>query len=218
MIQDYWHCSCDRYTYYHGSQDSCEQCGLPRPDKTPQKLSEWRIRDLTDSSDRDIPKQLKRGKKARSIKWVYQGYTFDSTDEKERYLYLETLQERGILSDLKPHPETVVNPAVVVPANDIHDTIEIKEEIYTPDFAYRWRDYFILEDVKAPRFTKKRKTLKARAESSSKIKYRQLQRLLARHAKRVFMLTVYHNGIWHYFDCEQKEIQFSLEMIESEAA
>jgi hypothetical protein len=166
----------------------------------------------------EIPKPLKQGKKARSQKWAYKGMILDSTDEKDRYLYLEAMQERGIISELSRPTAIETRPKLIVPNNSIHSRFEQRREVYTPDFAYRWGGYFILEDVKGKRFTKKLKNLKPRLHHGDANKIRDLQAILVKHPKRVFLLTVYHSGYWHYFNSNQTQIEFSLEQLNEDAA
>lgn len=176
------------------------------------KLSKSRIA-LSDT----MPVALPKTKRQRSQKWLYKGIILDSTEEKERMLYLETLEERGIISGLI-RPEAIeIRARLVVPANDIHDEFVQARERYTPDFAYSYNGYFIIEDVKGKRWIKykdKPNVLKPKLEKNVPNKIKRLQEMLVQHPKRVFLLTVYHGGMWHYFNSNQNEIEFSLEALE----
>lgn len=229
---------CPKHGSYIASPDGCPRCSqkpfsnvvsvssigqcASTPEKsqkrrkTPSKQKQ-RLSESQTEQSYIMPIALPKGKE-RSQKWLYQGEVFDSTPEKNRMLYLEGLQDQGIISGLRPHPKYPVNPAVIVPANDIAPEFEIPEELYTADFCYRYNGYFIVEDVKAPRQTKVRRTLKARVETASKLKYRQLDRQMATRKKQVFLLTVWHGRQWHYFNSNQTEIEFSLEQVEDKVA
>jgi hypothetical protein len=93
-------------------------------------------------------------KKQRSKKVYYYGIEFDSAIEGERYLYLRSLEEDGIISNLIPS-ETVskpvyeIAPRVVLPKNSLRPKQRIQARItYTPDFEYIYRDTQVIEDVK----------------------------------------------------------------------
>lgn len=216
MIDGYWHCEkCNELS--PNNEDACLNvlCDGTRPTETPKNGASS---DLTLVSSVDIPKPLKQGKKARSQKWAYKGMVLDSTDEKERYLYLESLQAQGIISDLARPTAIETRPKLIIPANAIHSRFEQRREVYTPDFMYRWRTSYILEDVKGKRLTKKLKKLKPRLHHGDANKIRDLQAMLIKQPNRIFLLTVFHNGYWHYFNSNQTEIEFSLEQFKSEAA
>lgn len=211
---EYWTCCDTHYT----TQNVCYVCGKARGMSTESPKTGQKTR-LADNLAIDNPLPQKLGKKGKSFQWAYKGMVFDSETELDRYLYLEKLEDKGLITDLARATEIELRQQLIVPSNAIHGKFTQSREVYTPDFAYRWRGYFILEDVKGKRFTPKPKhSLKPKVESATVNKYKDLQAMLVKHPKRVFLLTVYHAGYWHYFNSNQNEIQFSLELCKEGAA
>ncbi len=103
-----------------------------------------------------IPKITKKNK-FRNIKTVIDGITFDSKKESARYLQLKTMQNGGLIKELKTHVpfELIVNGVLICR--------------YTPDFTYYEKDadsLLIVEDVKSkitktPQYNLKKRLMKA---------------------------------------------------------
>lgn len=160
----------------------------------------------------DIPVKVgKTPKRGGSQKWRYKGHKLDSTNEKDRFLFLEELEGQGIISGLDTQFTIIILPPVTVFANIFFDEFEQAEEKYTVDFVYKYRGYNIYEDAKGKRFTPKKKLLKPRVKDASATKAKALQEILAIRPYSVFMYSVFHKGIWHYFNTKLDESDFSLE-------
>ncbi len=82
--------------------------------------------------------------KYKNIKIEYDGFKFDSTKEKNRYLYLKELINRGLISNLQRQVRFDL-----IPTNNLHRGV-----YYVADFTYLKDNELIIEDVKP--FDKKR--------------------------------------------------------------
>ena len=91
----------------------------------------------------DVPNAPARRNKYGAVKVKYDGFTFDSKAEANRYVALKFLAQSGEIGNLVVHPRFLLTQAAqkgweVVPAI-----------IWTADFAYAEKDgKFIVEDVK----------------------------------------------------------------------
>lgn len=243
ILDGYWQCKPCKdggYLVWNApNYTQCRKCGesnAPDTPQTPQKGANLNVMDIPLHSTAKKAKTRKKGRKQkytqaqleqshimpvalpktrnRAQTWLYNGGVLDSTTEKERYIYLERLEARGIISELI-RPEAIeIRPQLVIPANSIHGQFTQQREVYTPDFAYRWRDYFFTEDVKSVRWIKKENApniLKPKLSRGDSNKVMRLQELWSKYPKRIFLYTVYHGDQWHYFNSNQSEIQFRLE-------
>lgn len=80
----------------------------------------------------------------------YDGFVFDSPLEKDRYVQLKLLEEKGLITDLKVHPRFFFkNPAT-------GEYLKIRSQgypngrkvWYEGDFSYRTGKEFVVEDTK----------------------------------------------------------------------
>lgn len=86
-------------------------------------------------------------------KVIYDGITFDSIKEKNRYIELKLLERAGLIKDLKLQYEFELQPAFTI------NNKKIRKISYIADFYYfdnELNDY-VVEDVKSE-ITKKDKT------------------------------------------------------------
>lgn len=86
-------------------------------------------------------------------KVIYNGITFDSIKEKNRYIELKLLERAGVIKDLKLQYEFELQPAFTI------NNKKIRKISYIADFYYfdnKLNDY-VIEDVKSE-ITKKDKT------------------------------------------------------------
>jgi hypothetical protein len=93
-------------------------------------------------------------KKYRNTKVVFDGITFDSKKEYQRYQVLQLLVKMNLISDLKVHPVFVLQESFKLNKKTIR---AIK---YEGDFEYKEKGQRVVEDVKAiqtPEFKLKRK-------------------------------------------------------------
>lgn len=105
--------------------------------------------------NRDLFKRQK-GEKYGNKKVTYDGITFDSIRERDRYIILKDAEKRGVISELETHPRYELVPAVW------HDEVvhlKTKDKIvskckqraitYSADFRYKKSDgTVVVEDVK----------------------------------------------------------------------
>lgn len=98
----------------------------------------------------------KKGNKYNNTKVVYDGHTFDSKKEKDRYVVLKDAQERGVISFLELQPKFVLIPAVTETYTK-HLKTKTKECVrtvqlaitYTADYKYIKDGVIVIEDVKS---------------------------------------------------------------------
>lgn len=92
-------------------------------------------------------------KRTRKSKRLFDGFTFDSNPEFQRYmLCLRPLYQTGVIKHLCVHPTTELLKGVY-PVHHTHlqhkKPRKISRLTYTADFAYVYRGVLIVEDVKA---------------------------------------------------------------------
>lgn len=75
-------------------------------------------------------------------KTVYDGITFDSKHEAERYAFLKTLEKAGKIYDLRRQVSFVLQPSF------LHNGKLIREITYRADFVYMQNGRMIVEDAK----------------------------------------------------------------------
>ena len=88
-------------------------------------------------------------------KTVYNGITFDSTVERDRYRYLYYQQQRGEISGLRLQVRFLIIPKLTrIVEIQLKTKIRYEERVvemashYTADFVYREGDFYVMEDVK----------------------------------------------------------------------
>ena len=89
-------------------------------------------------------------------KVVYQGISFDSKKEMERYMYLLDAQRNGVITDLQRQVRFELIPAV---REEYIEHLKTKDKVktrtlqlaitYTCDFSYKKDGELVIEDVKA---------------------------------------------------------------------
>lgn len=89
-------------------------------------------------------------------KVVYQGISFDSKKEMERYIYLLDAQKKGVITDLQRQVKFELIPAV---REEYIEHLKTKDKVktrtlqlaitYTCDFSYKKDGELVIEDVKA---------------------------------------------------------------------
>jgi hypothetical protein len=89
-------------------------------------------------------------------KVVYQGISFDSKKEMERYMYLLDAQKNGVITDLQRQVKFELIPAV---REEYIEHLKTKDKVktrtlqlaitYTCDFYYKKDGELVIEDVKA---------------------------------------------------------------------
>nr|DAN28949.1 MAG TPA: Endonuclease [Caudoviricetes sp.] len=100
----------------------------------------------------------------------FNGHTFDSKREKDRYIVLKEAQEKGIISDLELQPKWELIPKIT---ETYVKHLKTKDKIcertaqlpitYTADFAYTKDGERIIEDVKiSPKMLPKEFVLKVK--------------------------------------------------------
>lgn len=98
---------------------------------------------VKESLSHKIPKKPALSK-YKNVKTECDGFKFDSTKEKNRYLYLKELINRGLISNLQRQVRFDL-----IPTNNLHRGV-----YYVADFTYIKDNELIIEDVKP--FDKKR--------------------------------------------------------------
>lgn len=93
----------------------------------------------------------KKGRVAHNRK-IVDGRTFDSNAEYERWLELRIMERKGMITDLKEHPEFEIIPRQVSKAGK---TL-FRPARYTADFSYMRDGVLHVEDVKSE-FTRQEK-------------------------------------------------------------
>lgn len=94
-------------------------------------------------------------------KVVYKGITFDSTHERDRYIYLSHLQKIGMISDLQLQKEFVLLRTIykLVP-KQLKTKVRWDKRVveqdarYTCDFFYKEDGKWIVEEVKSEQTAK----------------------------------------------------------------
>ena len=72
------------------------------------------------------------------------GVVLDWHAERDRYLELRAMQERGEITALEPHPKYILQPAFVMDNGE-----KVRAITYTPDFEYIENGSLVVEDVKS---------------------------------------------------------------------
>lgn len=100
---------------------------------------------------------MKRNK-YRNIKCEYNGISFDSIIEKDRYLFLLDAIEKKTITDLVVHPTFELIPKIIEKRvkhlktkDKVVERVVQRPIIYTADFAYTKDGVKIVEDVKGSR-------------------------------------------------------------------
>ena len=102
----------------------------------------------------------KKEPKYHNKKCVYEGITFDSEKERDRYIFLLSCQRSGMISDLRLQVRFVLFPDEY---EDVVKHLKTKDKIirrrcyegtdYVADFVYNRRGVMVYEDVKGAKET-----------------------------------------------------------------
>lgn len=94
-----------------------------------------------------------------SKKTSYKGIDFDSTTERDRYIYLLDCQNKGLISNLELQPSfellpkqtEIVDVQLKTKIKQVEKIVE-QDIRYTADFAYYKDGIYIVEDVKGSKY------------------------------------------------------------------
>lgn len=101
-----------------------------------------------------MPKQSSR-------KVMFAGIEFDSKLEADRYIFLLSQAQEGVIDLSDPHPEFIIQLATTLPKTALHPKIRQRGDLtYTADFEYFYQGVIVVEDVKGA-YTNTRKGHKA---------------------------------------------------------
>lgn len=98
--------------------------------------------------------------KYKNKKVEYDGFGFDSTKEKDRYVFLKDAEKKGIITDLKRQVKFELIPSIKekyvkqlkTKEKECERTVQLAIS-YTCDFQYKKDGAIVVEDVKAsPKF------------------------------------------------------------------
>lgn len=222
-----WLCdTCNRW--WSNGADECEVCHSDKVESPQDKPKPPQIVEKTPIRLSDI-QPVKINPNKRRSKWRYMGLIFDSKDEAKRYGYLSALQDVGMIRHLQVQPKAVLRKGFAldnlfyVPRAD-GSPRTIGGESYTPDYAYLWKDYLVIEDVKGIKNKKDENGIITGQIPYSKTNSTRSQKhLLYRYRNKrhvVFMLTCLHKGVWRYFQMSDSypELYFSLEQLQQKAS
>jgi len=147
-------------------------------------------------------KGLKNMPKQRAKTIWYDGIKFDSHAEGDRYLFLLSHQQSGIIAGLECHPFYVLQEAVNLPATLISKASRLQSVTYTPDFSYYYHGVLVIEDVKGRYgFTRANyangKAGKPIIEASARLRHRLLIGKLATLGEPFVFVIVTEATYWH---------------------
>lgn len=99
--------------------------------------------------------KVEQKRKYGNKKVVYDGITFDSKKEKDRYVYLKDCERLGLITDLEIHPKFILVDSI---KENYEKQLKTKKKIcqrvvqlaitYTADFRYKKGEVVVVEDVK----------------------------------------------------------------------
>jgi hypothetical protein len=72
------------------------------------------------------------------------GITFPSISQRDRYLYLFSLEQQGVIAGLDPHPPSVL----LIPPQATMWNGKLQDFCYTPDFIYAYNGIRFVEEHK----------------------------------------------------------------------
>lgn len=100
-------------------------------------------------------KKQKKQSKWHNTPCEYNGIKFDSHKERDRYIFLKSLEDKGVISDLKCQVRYTVIPTVygerevqLKTKTKIEKYTVQKASYYYADFTYNYNGETIVEDVK----------------------------------------------------------------------
>lgn len=106
-------------------------------------------------------------------------FVFDSQHEANRYMFLLSQAQAGVITDFQPRPIPIeIAPFIILPKNELrHAKVIRQSRVYTPDFSYTYQGVEVFEDVKASysKNNKKRKKGAAIVSEASRLRMRLVQ-------------------------------------------
>lgn len=123
-------------------------------------------------------------------------YVFDSKLEAQRYMFLLSLLQEGVIQQLIPHPEFIIQHGTILSTNALHPKKRKRANLtYTADFEYIYKGLTIIEDVKGA-YTNTRKGHKKGdplVSPASKLRMNIIQR---RHPEYVLVMVMSPTWWW----------------------
>jgi hypothetical protein len=155
---DVWLCKgCERFSRIDAEKCENRYCRQPKPDAVTihqiglNSPAAMELLGNTGKGAKNAAKGSKTaktsGSKQRGKKIDYDGHTFDSKIEFERYLHLKECLNAGTITHLRVHPCFEIAPAVKLPISFLPKKTQ-GAITYTPDFSYMLNDMEIYEDTK----------------------------------------------------------------------
>lgn len=139
----------------------------------------------------------KNKSKYRNERCEYDGFKFDSRKERDRYIFLKSMQEKGVISDLKLQPRFTVCPEVYEEREIEYETEKLKVKktkiakvklanarYYYADFEYMLDGVRVVEDVKSS------------PENLTDVYA--LKKDLVRYFYRIEVVEVYNPTVWNH--------------------
>lgn len=136
-------------------------------------------------------------------KCVYQGINFDSEKERDRYIFLKSMQDKGAISDLKLQPRFTVCPEVYEEREVTYETKKLKVQktvvknvkinnahYYYGDFSYVLNGNLVVEDVKS--------------SPDNLTDLYKLKKSLVLYFYKVEIVEVYNPTVWNHVNCGKK--------------
>lgn len=127
----------------------------------------------------------------------YNGIKFDSHKERDRYIFLKSLQDKGVISELKCQPRFTICPEVYEEREVTYETKKLKVQktvtkqvkianarYYYGDFSYLLNGSLVVEDVKG--------------DPSRLTDLYLTKKDLVRYFYRIEVIEIYNPTTWNY--------------------
>ena len=128
---------------------------------------------------------------------VYNGIKFDSEKERDRYIFLKSLEDKGVISELKLQPRFTVCPEVYEEREVTYETKKLKVQktvtkqvkinnahYYYGDFSYLLNGSLVVEDVKG--------------DPSRLTDLYKLKKSLVLYFYKIEVIEIYNPTIWNH--------------------
>lgn len=135
--------------------------------------------------------------KYRNEKCEYNGIKFDSHKERDRYIFLKSMEDKGVISDLKCQPRFTVCPEVYEEREVTYYTekLHVKKTVtkqvkianaryYYGDFSYLLNGSLVVEDVKS--------------NPNNLTDLYALKKDLVRHFYKIEIIEIYNPTTWNH--------------------